>query len=401
MNQKTHIPKLAAPARDETALQAALHAGADAVYIGLEGLNMRLKAPGLPLGRLPEAVNRAHAAGAELFVTLNAIAYDHEMDLLNRLLDGVEAARADAVICWDPAVIQGARERNLAFHLSTQASVSNLAAARFWEGQGASAMVLARELDLSQIAHIKRHTQALIEVFCHGAMCLSVSGRCFLSLFLENRSGNRGECWQPCRREYTLIDDTRNKSLKIGPNYLLSPKDLCSLGFLEEIVAAGVDILKIEGRMRAPEYVSVITTAYRRALEAIGRGEYTCQLKQALIKEADTVFHRGFSAGFFLGRPASEGWSPRPDNQASEIKTLIGRVANYFRQAGAVMMENPAKAPAAGQTLLIQGPETGVVRLTIEELRHHPEADAFTFPCAQRVRRGDHVFLVEPRPRRA
>lgn len=414
-------PELMAPAGSWTSLHAALHAGADAVYFGLRGFNMRANSNNFRTADLPRIAQTCHQAGARAYLALNTIIYEPELARVRRHLASAAAAGIDAVICWDMAVIQAARELGLAVFLSTQMSVSNSASlAGFHETFGINRFVLARECTLAQIRAMRRNLRARlgsaadaieIEVFAHGAMCVSVSGRCFMSETTVGKSANRGACTQPCRRSYQITAaDGTEPAFRMGRDYLLSPQDLCTLPFLEQLLDAGVNSLKIEGRGRAPEYVSTVTSVYRRALDfhfANRRRPDFRQnfqsLKDALLQELDAVYHRGLSSGFFMGRPLDQ-WTGTPNNQAAASKVLVGEVVKFYRKAGAAEIRVCDQGFAPGDELLIQGPTTGVVRLPVTSI----QIDCQPVPEARRgqsvairletpVRPGDTVYRVTRR----
>ncbi len=388
------MPKILAPVRDEISLKAAIDAGADAVYFGIGELNMRISSKGIELDELPRIVELAHKRNVQVFITLNVIVYDYELEKLEKILLKVKEAEADAVICWDLAVIQKCQELNIPFHISTQASISNTMAAKYYENLGAKCLVLARECTLDQIKEIKNNIKkAKIEVFCHGAMCVSISGRCFLSNFLECKSANRGECFQPCRREYTIHDKESGHELDVSNGFVMSPKDLCTIEILDKIIDTGVDYLKIEGRGRSPEYIKIVTGAYRQALDAIAKNKYTDELKTELLAELRKVYNRGFSTGFLFGRPAEEGWSRTRDSQATEKKVLVGGVVNYFKKTKIADIKVLSGKINLGDTLQIQGKTTGVARVVVKEIKEH-ENNQVTFPCDFVVRGKDEVYKI-------
>lgn len=393
--------ELLAPVRDEVSLTAAMAAGADAVYLGLGQLNMRVNSRGIEPGSLAETVKKAHARGVKVFAALNAIIYDHELRVVDEILKKIKQAEVDAVICWDFAVIEKARRLGIPIHISTQASVSNSEAVRFYERLGVKRIVLARELNLDQIREIKQNTSMEIEVFVHGAMCVSVSGRCFLSQFLSGRSANRGDCLQPCRREYTVIDKETGDELEVGNGYVMSPKDLCTLAVIDELIEAGIDVFKIEGRSRAPEYIQAVVGAYRRAIDAVENGQYNQELVEELLKEVEKVYHRGFSKGFLLGKPTVRDWSERYGSSASRKKVYVGKVLNYFKKKGMVYIRVESEPLAVDDTVQVQGPTTGVVEMEIEELRTDDQREVtimdkgkVTFPADKLLRRNDQVFKM-------
>ena len=295
--------ELLAPVRDEVSLTAAMDAGADAVYFGLGQLNMRASSRGFEPAALPEVVARAHARKVRVYITVNTLIYENELADLDVLLAQIKAADADAVICWDPAVIHRCRSLGIPVHISTQASVANVEAVKFYESLGARCIVLARELTLEQIHAIRQQTSLKIEAFVHGAMCLSVSGRCFLSQYLAGRSANRGECHQPCRRRYRLTDIETGDEIDVGTDYLISPKDLCTLPILDQLIAAGIDIFKIEGRSRPPEYVKIVTAAYRRPSMPSPQGRLARPLSMDYLRKYQRSTIAAFPPAFFSASP--------------------------------------------------------------------------------------------------
>ena len=390
------IPALLSPVRDETSFAAAVRGGADAVYLGVGELNMRASSAGIEPGELGRIVRKAHGNGIEVFVTLNVIVYDGEMDLVAGLLDLFREAGVDGVICQDFAVIKMCREKGLPVHISTQANISNSRAASFYEELGAECIVLARELTLEQIAEIKANTRMKVEVFGHGAMCVSVSGRCYLSQFLSCRSANRGECDQPCRRTYRIMDIEENdKELLVEEGHLLSPKDLCTIHMLDRIAETGVDYLKIEGRSRSPEYVAAVTGVYRTALDALKEGTYTPELCDGLMVDLKKVYNRKFSEGFLFGRPGSEGWTRSGDSQAAERKETLGVITNYFRKNQVAELTVFSGQLARGDEIYVQGNLTGSLRLTVDEIEYH-EGNIVTFVTPVKLRRRDRAYKIVP-----
>jgi len=406
--------EIMSPAGDWTCLRAALQSGADAVYFGVRGLNMRAGSRNFTRSEMGRIARDCHAAGARAYLALNTMVHENELERAGNVVQAAADAGVDAVIAWDMAVIQRAVAAGLPVFLSTQASASNSAAIGFYHRTfGIRRAVLARECTLAQIRAMK---SALppdfeIEVFAHGAMCVSISGRCFLSESTAGKSANRGECTQPCRREYQLIDDGGQPSFRIAGNRLLSPEDLCTLPFIEKLIEAGVSSLKIEGRARSPEYVATVTSAYRTAVDFYfanrGRRNFRRDfeaLKASLMTGLDSVFHRGLSPGFFLGRPMDQ-WTPANGNQAAKTKRAVGEVVNFYRKAGAAEIRVTNAGFALGDELLIQGPTTGVVRFTVDSIQIDREAR----PSAARgehvavrvvgaVRPRDRVFVVVSRP---
>lgn len=405
VDDKPTIPELLAPAGDMTSLQAALDAGADAVYLGLDRLNMRnMPARNFTPDTLPEASRRCRARNVRLYLTLNTIIYENELPVVAELLP-VAKPHIDAVILSDLAVAEVCRRHQIPFHISTQFSCSNSASASLLKSLGASRIVLARECTLDEIRQISQRSGVETEVFIHGAQCVALSGRCFLSHEAYGLSASRGQCLQPCRREYDIreIRDGENSDAEftIGSGYVLSARDLCSLPFLDQIVATGAASLKIEGRARNADYVHATTSAYRAALDAIASNTFTPQLIESLLDRCRNAYHRPWHTGLFHGRPGgSDQFADTDENQALRKKLHVGVILNYYpkAQAAQVLVHAP-EGLHAGAELCIQGPTTGIVELTAAELRHEdarpdfvPHGQWATFRCDQRVRQGDKVF---------
>ena len=409
-------PELMSPAGNWTCLTAALKAGADAIYFGLHGLNMRSNYRNFVPSEMPRIARQCHASGARAYLALNTIIYENELARVDRILKSAVKAGIDAVICSDLAVVRKATALKLPVFLSTQMSLSNSEGlAFFYRTFGIQRFVLARECSLAQIRAIRRRLSAelgeearniQLEVFAHGAMCVSVSGRCFLSEARFGKSANRGACTQPCRREYQLLDDEGQASFRLADNYLLSPEDLCTLPFIEQLLDAGVASLKIEGRARTPEYVSVVTKAYRRAIDFYFENQSRRgfkpefeSLKAALFKELDGVYHRGLSPGFFMGKPV-EQWAASGGSRATQSKAHVGVIVKYYRKAGAAEIAVRAGF-SVGDEIMIQGPTTGVVRVKIDSMQvdhlpkeHAARGERVAVRVGEVVRACDRVFLV-------
>ncbi|MBN2451107.1 MAG: U32 family peptidase [Lentisphaeria bacterium] len=399
-------PELLAPAQDFACLHAAIHAGCNAVYLGLEGLNMRTAARNFRGEELPAASAVCRDEKVRLYLTLNSIVYDGEMGEVRSLLEGA-LGLVDAVICWDPAVIRLCREMGHGIHISTMASVANSATARFYQSLGAVRVVPARECTLAEVKTIRQETGIEVETFVHGAMCVNYSGRCFLGQDVFQQSGNRGRCVQPCRREYLITEVEDGDQYILGQDYVLSARDVCTLPFLEELLEAGIDAFKIEGRNRNPEYVDTTVRCYRRAIEAYREGALDEALKAELTTELASVFNRRFSDGFYHGRPI-EAFTQSRRNQATHRKEYVGIVTNYYARAGAVEVDVKSHGFRAGDELMIQGPTTGVVSFRPQEMRvgnatvSEAGRGIVTARLGQKVRRGDRVYIrVLRRGRRA
>jgi putative protease len=298
-------PELLSPAGDWPSLIAAVKAGADAVYFGVKQLNMRAAAGNFDLAEIKKVVGYCHAHGARAYLTLNTIVYEKELGAVRKILIKAKEAGVDAVIAWDFSVIKEANRLAIPIHLSTQASVSNSEALDFVKRFNVKRVNLARECTIDDIRDIRKKTDMEIEVFIHGAMCISESGRCFLSQELFRKSANRGECLQPCRRSYLIEDMEEKHKLLVGSHYILSPKDLCALPFIKQLIKLGVNAFKIEGRNRSPEYVKTATETYREAIDE----PLTKEKIMMLMDKLKTVYNRGFSPGFYLGEPSTEAFT--------------------------------------------------------------------------------------------
>lgn len=409
------LPELLAPAGDPACFHAALENGADAVYLGVGRFNMRRALDGrLEINQLPALVREAHARGKRLYVTLNTIVYQGELELLGQTLQRVAEAGVDAVIVSDWAAILRARALGLAVHVSTQMSASNAETVRFLASQGVERVVLARECTLSEIRAIGQETGMPLEVFAHGAQCVATSGRCFLSQMAYGCSASRGQCLQPCRRRYRITEvpdgPGSGAAFEIGDSFVLSAKDLCTLPFLPELVAAGVASLKIEGRARNPEYVANVTRAYRLALDAIAQDAYDAAKRAECLRLVEAVYHRPFSEGLLMGRPGRDQFAENDANLATERKVYLGVVRNYYARPSVaeVLVHDGSLTP--GARLAIHGPTTGVLDFVAGALRRDeatPTAvgrgEWATLTVPGRVRPGDKVYRIlpaEPQPLR-
>jgi putative protease len=400
-------PEILAPVGNETMLAAAIQAGADAVYFGVKTLNMRATAGNFELSQLKKITKHCHAAGLKAFLTLNVIVYDDEMEKLSRVIREAKEANVDAIIAWDMAVVTESIKQGMEVHLSTQASVSNFPALRHFAGLGVKRVVLARECTLEQVRAIKDNIiksglDVQIEAFVHGAMCVSISGRCFMSQFQFCKSANRGDCLQPCRREYDIVDQATGFKLTMGDDYVLSPKDLCTIEFVDKLIEAGIDSMKIEGRAKTPEYVHTVVSAYRRAVDAYAEGIYSPELASGLRTELDATFNRGFSDGFYMGRPIDD-FTDEYGPKENVAKQYVGRVRNYYKRVGVVEIAVESNPIGMGEMLMIQGPTTGVVEGKVESMQiEHVETtiarkgQSVAVKFAMRVRPGDRVFLLSP-----
>jgi U32 family peptidase len=376
--------EILAPAGNFAMLNAAVNAGADAVYFGIKGFNMRESATNFTIEDLKSFPK------VKKYLALNTIIYDEEINKVKEILKQAKPY-IDAVICWDLSVIKIAKELKIPIHLSTQASVSNIEAIKQYQKLGVKRFVLARELSLKQIQHIKDNTKAEIEIFIHGAMCVSYSGRCFLSQHLFNRSANRGKCIQPCRRKYKIIDTENNKELLLGEQSILSPKDLCTLPFIEEIIKLNPSALKIEGRAKTPEYVDTVVSVYKRAIQG--------EDKNKLMKELEQSYNRGFHEGFYKGLPTSDTFTKKEGNVSKVKKIIIGKVNNYYKKNKVAVIQL-YKSLELGDTLLIQGNKTGNLKLKVDSMQINKKQVKKASKCliaikADLVRTNDTVYLLE------
>ena len=400
------MPELLSPVGSHESLTAAIQGGADSIYFGVRGLNMRAGGKAdFTEEELPIIVNKAHENNVKAYLALNTIVYDQEEEKITKILEKAKQAQVDAVIAWDSLVIEKARERGIPVHVSTQASIANYRALKTYTQKGARAAVLARELDLEQIKTIIRkrdedNLKVKIEVFVHGAMCVSVSGRCFMSLIAYGKSANRGECIQPCRRSYIVKDPEEGTEYQLQNHHVMSPKDLCAMPVLDNILNAKPDILKIEGRMRSPEYVKTVTRAYKEAIQAWQEGALTEHLKQRLTEKMREVYNKGFSTGFYNGQPLHE-WAGVYGSKATKKKTYAGRITNYYEQPGVAEAKLESTSIQEGQAYLIIGPTTGVQEGTLPELRVDGKTTTKTEKGAtatfktKKVRTNDKLYLVE------
>lgn len=403
--------ELLAPAGCYASLQAAIDAGADAVYFGLAQLNMRARSRrSFHLDDLPTILSRCKEAGVRGYLTLNTLLYDHDLKLCYKLLETAKENGVDAVIAADMACIMKARELGIEVHLSTQLSVSNYESFKFY-AQYCDRIVLARELNLSMIRKIHQQIVAddlrgpsgrlvEIEAFAHGALCIAVSGRCGMSLFTDNASANRGACIQNCRKSYVVKDEETGKELKIDNNFVLSPNDISTIEFLDQVIEAGIHTLKIEGRGRAPEYVKLVTRAYRQALDAIKEDRYGPEFVDQLLLDLKKVYNRGHSSGYYLGR--EQGWSNAYGTKATHQKILRGHVTHYYTKLGVAEVRAIGDFKVGDEYVII-GDTSGVVeghapslRLDDGEVEAVKSGDVFAIKVDQRVRRNDKFFLMAP-----
>jgi len=407
--------EIMAPVGSYESMSAAIQAGADAVYFGVGNLNMRSRsAANFTVEDLERIVQTARQHGVRTYLTVNTIIYNHEIEEMHQLVQAAQAAGITAIIASDMAVITYAHSIGVEVHISTQCNISNVEAVRFF-AQWADVVVTARELPLRQVAEITQYIRdndirgpkgelVQVEVFAHGALCMSVSGKCYLSLDEYNYSANRGACLQLCRREYLVKDLESDTELVVSGKYIMSPKDLCTIGFIDKILHAGVRVLKIEGRGRSADYVKTVVECYKEAVQAVADGTYTQERIAAWEERLRTVFNRGFWDGYYLGRKMGE-WSERYGSQATENKVYLGKVTNYYnRPQVAEMKIETAEHLRVGEDLMVMGQTTGVYRATVEELRLGDTAqpvpevgqgDVFSVKTSEPLHRGDKLYRVD------
>jgi len=402
--------EIMAPAGSWESLYAAIQGGADAVYFGIEQLNMRARSSNnFTIDDLPRISEVCTENNIKSYLTLNVVVYDREIELMHEIIDAAVKAGISAIIATDQSAILYARKAGMSVHLSTQINISNSESLSFYSSW-ADVAVLARELNLSQVKAI--HDTILadnikgpsgepmrLEMFVHGALCMSISGKCYLSLHENNASANRGNCFQTCRKAYTVTEKESGYQLDIDNEYIMSPKDLCTIGFLDQIIDAGARVLKIEGRARGPEYVKVVCSCYREAVDAITDGSYSEEKVKDWTTRLSTVFNRGFWNGYYLGQKLGE-WSTSYGSSATKRKVYLGKINNYFKKLNVAEIKIETGDLSTGETIIITGPTTGVIEITVTELRDEQTIPAekvlkgtlCSIPSKELLRRSDKVF---------
>jgi len=391
-----------APAGDWTMLRSVVNAGANAIYFGTDQLNMRAKAKNFQIENLPEIVTFCKSKNVKTYLTINTIIYENEIDQAYELIAKAKSAGIDMIICWDLSIIELCNKLNIPFAVSTQASISNSTSAAMYKRLGAKRIVLARECLLDDVIKIKSKVNIEVEAFVHGAMCIAVSGRCFMSHYLFDKSANRGECIQPCRREYEIIDKSTDKSMVLGEDYVLSPEDLCSIEFIDQLIEAGIDSFKIEGRKRSPEYASKVVSIYRKAIDLYFEKRLTSEIKKELLDELGDVYNRGFSTGFYFGSPGKDDYAGIYGSKATTRKEFVGRITNYFKKAKIAEIRMETGTLILGDKIYIIGETTGVLELQIRSIFFEDKpvelvekGSVFTIPCEELVRPRDSVYVVK------
>jgi len=404
--------EIMAPAGSYESLMAALNAGANSVYFGVENLNMRARnSINFSLEDMAKITAICREKNVKSYLTLNTVIYDSEMERMRQIIDAAAQNGISAIIASDMAVLSYARKKGVELHASTQLNISNISAVEFFS-EFCDVIVTARELTIFQVADMIREIEkrqikgpsgnlVKIEIFCHGALCMAVSGKCYLSLHHYNHSANRGDCFQICRRSYLARDLETGEELEIDNKYIMSPKDLCTIEFTDRIIEAGIGILKIEGRARAPEYVKTTVECYRQAVDSYFDGSWSAQKAKMLRERLATVFNRGFWDGYYLGQKLGE-WSDVHGTKAARTKVYLGKVTNYFSKIKvAEILFETGEELSLGEDILITGPTTGVVEQKAEELRENEKnalrvqkASVFSMPVREPVRRGDKLYKL-------
>jgi putative protease len=403
--------ELMAPAGNFESLQAAIDNGADSVYFGVEQLNMRARASiNFTLEDLTDISKRCSEKGVRTYLTLNTIIYDHDLTIVKTLIRKAKKANITAVIAMDQAVISIARQAEMEVHISTQINITNIETLKFYAAF-ADTIVLSRELSLRQVKKITEQIEkdqvkgpsgrlVEIEIFGHGALCMAVSGKCYMSLHSYNSSANRGACKQNCRKKYTVIDQETGFEMELDNEYIMSPKDLCTIDFLDQVADAGIKVLKIEGRGRAPEYVAKVIKSYRDAIDSLAQGTYDKERVIGWMQELEKVYNRGFWNGYYLGQKLGE-WSKGSGSHATQKKVYIGKGMHFFPKASIGEFKMEAFDLKIGDTILITGPTTGAKELEITEMFVNDEkgenatrGDSITIPLDFRIRPSDKLYKI-------
>lgn len=411
MKEKLSDFEVMAPVGSRESLAAAIQAGADSVYFGIGQLNMRShSANHFNIEDLREIAATCNAHGIKTYLTVNTIIYGEDIPVMHQIIDAAKEAMITAVIACDVAVMTYCREKGVEVHLSTQLNISNIEALKFY-AQFADVVVLARELNMSQVAEIyhqiveqdvrgPKGELIRIEMFCHGALCMAVSGKCYMSLHAANRSANRGECMQICRRSYTVTDNETGNQLEIDNKYIMSPKDLKTIRFIDKMMESGVRVFKIEGRARGPEYVYTVVSCYKEAITSVLDGTFSEEKKDQWDERLSAVFNRGFWDGYYQGQTMGE-WNKHYGSVATEKKVLVGKIRKYFSKLSVAEVAVEATDFKVGDRLLITGPTTGVMYLNAEEIRYDlqpvdmaRQKQRVSIPVPGKVRPNDKIFKL-------
>ena len=402
-----------APVGNRESLYAAIQGGANAVYFGVDVLNMRSRsANNFTLAELPEIVSICNEHGVSSYLTVNTLVYEPELALMRQVVEAAAAAKVSAIIASDQAVIAYAREKGVEIHISTQLSISNSESHKFYAGF-ADVVVLARELNMNQVAEISRQIALQkivgpagkpirIEMFAHGALCMAVSGKCYMSLHENNHSANRGACQQTCRHGYTVTDKDTGYQLDIDNEYIMSPKDLCTIGFIDKMIASGVSVLKIEGRARSADYVKMVVSCYNEAIAAVADGTYSREKIDGWMVRLSTVFNRGFWDGYYMGQKMGE-WNNSYGSKATKKKVYLARVVNYFSKLGVAELLVETGEISLDDEYIIIGPTSGVVSGVAGEIHdgngqitRAGKGTVFSVKVSSPVRRNDRLYKLVP-----
>lgn len=405
--------EIMAPVGSWESLIASIQAGADSVYFGIDKLNMRSQSTvNFTIEDFDQIVELCNSHNVKTYLTLNTVLYDPDLDLMRSLVDRAKKHKVTAIIASDQAAINYASSVGVEVHISTQVNVSNIETVRFYS-RFADVIVLARELNVTQVAHITNTIQnenicgpsgklVRIEMFVHGALCMAISGKCYLSLHEYNKSANRGSCLQVCRRSYIVKDKETEEELEVDNQYIMSPKDLCTIDFLDVLLEAGVKVLKIEGRARSAEYVKTVVECYNEAILSYLNGTFTSEKVINWKERLSTVFNRGFWGGYYLGRKLGE-WSNSYGSQATKKKVYVGKGLNYFSNLKVAEFLVEASSLNVGDEILITGPTTGVIEGTVKELRvdlknvnETCKGEKVSIPIDEQVRRSDKLYKIVP-----
>ena len=401
------MAELLSPVGDFEGLAAAIQGGCDAVYFGIKGLNMRSgSAKNFTLEDMGEVARICHSKGKKCYLTLNTLLYNHEFPRVEMILQKIKETGVDAIIATDFGVIQRANELGVEVHISTQASIANASSAAFYS-KFSPRLVLARELSVDQIKKMKQELKdkginVEFEVFIHGALCVAESGRCFMSQHHNRISANRGQCLQECRRSYrvTDVEDPRREFI-LDNNFVMSPKDLCALPILDKLYDAGIDVFKIEGRAKGPEYIYKVTKVYREAMDAIEAGTFTKEKIAVWLEELSSVYNRGLSENFLLGTPTNDSWAGIYGNRSRFVKTHVGKIVNYYAKTGIAEAELEKQEVKISDKIMITGPTTGYYEGEVKSLvtDDGPVEKAMsvvvTFPVNTTVRKNDRLFVIK------
>ena len=411
MLQIPHKLELMAPAGSFESLMAGIKAGADSVYFGIEQLNMRARSSNnFTIEDLKKIAAVCHEKGVKTYLTLNTIVYDHDLTLMKSIVDAARENGIDAVIASDHAVLNYAKKTGMTVHISTQTNVTNIDTVEFYAAY-ADVIVLSRELSLKQVAAITREIErrqvtgpsgnlVRVEIFGHGALCMAVSGKCYMSLHSNFSSANRGACIQNCRRSYVVTDKEQGVEFEVDNEYIMSAKDLCTINFLDKVYESDVRVLKVEGRGRSADYVYTVIKCYREAIDALYSGTYSPDMFDDWMARLSTVYNRGFWDGYYLGRTMGE-WSNQYGSAATKKKIFIGRGLSYFDKAGVGEFMMEAQSLHVGDEIMVTGPTTGIVQGMVEELRvaNVPQekvkkGDRFSLPIAEKIRPSDKLYKL-------